>query len=234
MGLQQIKKIQIGEQVYEQMRTQIINGEWKPGEKIPSENALMKIFGVSRVTVRQAIQKLAGEVLVETRRGEGSFVCAAGIDNFFKTSAPLFHLGTQETREIFEFRIMFEGGTVGIAAKKISDDQIRELEENYEELKDSIGNKQRFVTLDLEFHNLLCKATGNTLANQIFQSYEPILHPAIENMVEVIGMDNGLKYHKLIIQALRKKDAKLAQELMIKHLETNMEIFEESLREKMS
>ena len=55
--LKPVKKVNIGNQVYEQMKNQIVTGAWPPEEKIPSENQLMEIFGVSRTTVRQAIQR---------------------------------------------------------------------------------------------------------------------------------------------------------------------------------
>ena len=228
MALQKIKKVQISEQVYEQLRSQIMDGAWKPGEKIPSESEMMAIFGVSRVTVRQAIQRLAGENLIETRRGEGSFVCSTDIDSFFRTSMPLLHLGAQEIREIFEFRTMFESGTARVAAEKMTPALIKKLEENYAGMLRSTDNTDAFVAHDLAFHKMLCEATGNTLANQIFQSYEPVLHQAIEGMIDVIGMDNGIKYHKLIIEALKEKDAKQVAESMVQHLQTNVDLFEHS------
>ena len=54
MNLKAVKKVNIGDQVYNQMKDQIMSGVWVPGEKIPSENQLMEVFGVSRGTVRQA------------------------------------------------------------------------------------------------------------------------------------------------------------------------------------
>ena len=70
MALTAIKKESIGEQVLAQMKEQILNGEWKEGMKIPSENQLCDTFGVSRVTVRQAIQKLVAQGLVSRIVGE--------------------------------------------------------------------------------------------------------------------------------------------------------------------
>ena len=74
MNLKAVKKVNIGDQVYNQMKDQIMSGVWVPGEKIPSENQLMEVFGVSRGTVRQAIQKLSAVGLLETRRG-GRIIC---------------------------------------------------------------------------------------------------------------------------------------------------------------
>ena len=57
MGIVKIKKANIGDQVFTQLKDQIINGEWRPGDRIPSEAQLIQLFGVSRGTVRQAVQK---------------------------------------------------------------------------------------------------------------------------------------------------------------------------------
>ena len=67
MNLKAVKKVNIGDQVYNQMKDQIMSGVWVPGEKIPSENQLMEVFGVSRGTVRQAIQKLSAVGLLDRK-----------------------------------------------------------------------------------------------------------------------------------------------------------------------
>lgn len=53
MAIQKISRASIGDQVYQQMKDQIVNGEWKAGDRLPSENELAEQFGVSRVTVRE-------------------------------------------------------------------------------------------------------------------------------------------------------------------------------------
>ena len=65
MAIQKISRASIGDQVYQQMKDQIVNGEWKAGDRLPSENELAEQFGVSRVTVRGALQKLAAELKEE-------------------------------------------------------------------------------------------------------------------------------------------------------------------------
>ena len=58
MGIKPIKRVNVGEQVLLQLKKMLIDGEWAPGSKIPSENELAELFEVSRITVRQALQKL--------------------------------------------------------------------------------------------------------------------------------------------------------------------------------
>ena len=74
MGIVPIKKVNVGQMVFDQMQELLIRGEWKPGDRLPSENELAEMFNVSRITIRQALQKLSVLGLVETRFGEGSVV----------------------------------------------------------------------------------------------------------------------------------------------------------------
>ncbi|WP_419016231.1 FadR/GntR family transcriptional regulator [Dysosmobacter sp.] len=229
MALSVIKKTNIGEQVYHQMKNQILNGEWKPGDKIPSENQLMALFGVSRGTVRQAVQKLGGEGLISTRHGEGSFVQTTGLDSYFQTSIPLFSIGEEEMGKIFEFREMFESGVAEMAALKATDEQIRRLEENVRRMKQQVGTLTQFVHTDLDFHMLVSECTQNTLVIQIYNSYEGLLEPSILNMTKVIGGGNGMKYHALILDAIRKHDPEEARAVMREHMDDNMRRFREMI-----
>jgi GntR family transcriptional repressor for pyruvate dehydrogenase complex len=74
MEIEKIKRVNIGDQVYEKLQKMIFDGNWKSGDKLPSENVLAESFGVSRMTIRQELQKLVAIGLVETRIGEGSYV----------------------------------------------------------------------------------------------------------------------------------------------------------------
>ena len=227
MALSEIKKTNIGEQVYHQMKNQILNGEWKPGDKIPSENQLMTLFGVSRGTVRQVVQKLGGEGLIVTRHGEGSFVQTTGLDSYFQTSIPLFSIGEAEMEKIFEFRRVFESGVAELAALKATDEQIRRLEENIQRMSQQVDTLTQFVHTDLDFHMLVSECTQNTLAIQIYNSYEGLLGPSILNMTKVIGGGNGMKYHALILEAIRKHDPEEARAVMREHMDDNMRRFRE-------
>ena len=103
MGLSPVKRESISEQVYEQIKQMIIDREWELGEKLPSETELGNILGVSRVTVRQALQKLAVLGLVETRLGEGTFVCEANMAARMKASlVPDIYLTPHSTEEVLD------------------------------------------------------------------------------------------------------------------------------------
>ena len=224
MGIVEIKKTNVGEQVYQQMKNQILAGEWRPGEKIPSEHMLMNMFSVSRGTVRQAVQKLAGENLIETRRGEGSFVRVNRLADYFRP-AFLFSVDNHEMEEIYAFRSMFESATAEAAARKATPAQIRRLERNYTRMCQETDHYEQYVHTDLEFHMMICECTQNTLALQIYNSYENLLAPSILHTTQTIGVGNGVKYHGLILEALKNRDPQQAPAVMREHMENNLEQF---------
>ena len=101
MGIKPIKRVNVGEQVLLQLKKMLIDGEWAPGSKIPSENELAELFEVSRITVRQALQKLNALGLIETRLGDGSYVRNLDIGDSMNALIPFIYLGYQSDSHVF-------------------------------------------------------------------------------------------------------------------------------------
>lgn len=218
MDLKAIKKVNIGDQVYAQMKDQIVTGNWASGEKIPSENRLMEVFGVSRGTVRQAIQKLVAVGLLETRRGEGSFVKQVGLSNYFQGLIPAACLKENELKEIFDFRLLFECGVAEVAAENATEEQVRKLEQNYAKMLKNVGYLEKYISVDFAFHCLLGECTHNTLVMQIYKTMEDILLPSMAKVTDVVGYEHGIKYHGQILEAIQNHDAEKARETMRHHV----------------
>ena len=103
MGIVPIKKVNVGQMVFDQMQELLIRGEWKPGDRLPSENELADMFNVSRITIRQALQKLSVLGLVETRFGEGSFVKKFDIGENMNALVPMLYLDKSSNLQVFVF-----------------------------------------------------------------------------------------------------------------------------------
>ena len=126
MAIQKISRDSISDQVFVPMKEQILEGEWKPGEKIPSENELARQFGVSRVTVRNALQKLSALELLETRFGEGSFVRSPDAASVMSPLIPAAYLNDNGMEEILQLRRMIEGPVCGEACRRASEEDVKE------------------------------------------------------------------------------------------------------------
>lgn len=219
MQIQPVKKVNISDQVYEQLKEQLISGVWKQGDKIPSENELVALFNVSRVTVRQALSKLITLGLLETKLGEGTFVKEITPGVYMKEMIPYIYLNKDSFREVLEFRLVIEVETAGIAAEKITDKDIARLERCLNRMIDYKDELGKYVHEDLHFHMIIAKSTQNSLIIQVNNIVREIIRETIKNVTEEIGIEVGLKYHKLLIDSFKQRDAEMAKKMMREHLQ---------------
>jgi len=205
----------------------LLTGEWKPGDKIPSENELAAAFGVSRVTVRHALQKLTALGLIETRVGEGAFVKEIKPGIYMNNMYPLVYLGKDSVVEVMEFRTIIEVGAAGMAAERITDKDIEKLEYLYSKMKENSENINKYVDYDLSFHSQIAAATGNSLIVQVYYILQDILKMTIRNITEKSGVAIGLKFHKMLVDCMKDHDVDRAREIMYEHVQEALKDYKE-------
>ena len=121
-----IVKVSIVDQVCDAVKKDIMNGTWKAGEKIPSESELAEQFGVNRLSVRMALQKLNTLGLIETRVGEGSFVRDFSLGPFL-SEISFIYSSDEKYREVRQLRELLEGDSINIAIQSATQEEIDEL-----------------------------------------------------------------------------------------------------------
>ncbi|MGE4284252.1 MAG: FadR/GntR family transcriptional regulator [Clostridia bacterium] len=223
MGIKPIKRTNISSKVSEQLRDQIIIGEWKAGTKIPSENDLAQQLDVSRITVRQALQKLTTLGLLETRPGEGSYVIEPSLGIYMNSMIPLAFLSDAATMEVLEFRQIIEVETAGLAAQKATEEDIGKLENILDKMYEYKDKPDKFAIEDLNFHLALAESTRNSLLIQLNHIIKDILSVSMKDIVKTLGYDIGLYYHKKIIEAVKEKDKVRAKQIMEEHVLKTLE-----------
>lgn len=219
MAINKINKQNISDLILEQMKEQILNNEWKAGQKLPSENELTKLFGVSRISVRQALQKLAAIGLIETRTGEGSFVKKLSPGIAMNHLIPTLYLSSNSLNEVLEFRKVVEGSVAELACLKASSEDIENLEKiffNMEKYKDDLD---KFTQEDFNFHITLGNITKNSIIMQLYTIIHEELNTAFKKIVTVRGNKAGLYYHKLILEAIKENNCEKAKKSMDEHME---------------
>ena len=127
MTIMRVKKINLTDQVYSQLKRSLLTGEWTEGTRIPSENTLCKEFSVSRVVVREALQMLRAEKLIVTRHGMGTF--AANPGNFLPTNQ-VFNLSEESYRNFLDFRNAVEIAAVKLGSKRATEADYRPMAAN--------------------------------------------------------------------------------------------------------
>lgn len=217
------KRGSLSHQVFEQLKQEIILGRWKPGEKIPSENKLSRLFNVSRVTVREALQTLVALDLLEKKQGEGTFVKEMSGKTYIEALLPTFvNLKPSKARSVHEYRKIIEVGAMDLVVERVTEEDIGKLKRVFNKMKLHRNDLERFALEDLNFHLTLCQITKNPMiekANYLLKDY---LEECMIEIVKAMGSEGGLYYHEKIIEAIENKDSKLAKKLMEKHLDSNL------------
>ena len=221
--LKPIKKESVRVQVFRQLRDQVLRRTWAPGSKIPSENELARTMGVSRVSIREGIQHLVSLGILETRHGEGTFVREIGSEIHFNSLIPLMALDETDIFHVLEYRRIIEKGTAALAAERVTDQDLAEMEAVYDRMVRAQDDVAEFARADLEFHLVVAKATGNSVLIKVNNVLRSVLSVSMENIVSTLGMHDGLHYHRLLIEAVKSRNAPEAERLMEEHVVRTIE-----------
>ena len=114
--------------VTERLKDMIISGTYKSGEKLPNEASLCEMFGVSRITIREAMKKLSMMGLLDIRQGKGTFVKSMDLSLFMKPLYQLIDFEEVDINAIFDARLYIESGTVYMAATKRTEADLERME----------------------------------------------------------------------------------------------------------
>ncbi len=226
MALEAIPKQRISEAVLQQMKSMIARGEWKPGDKIPAEPVLAEMFGVSRLSVRDALQQLTSMGIVERKQGRGTFVRSFDGSQLVNEMLPMLMLDDTEMETMFEFRGMLECESSRLAALRASDEAIAGLRALNDQLDQLEMDPQREAECDYAFHLTIVKATGNKLLIQLYTLLREIIINSLITVKTKIGSKPGLQYHRLLVEAIAAHDQQAARDIMWKHMNSSLKAYE--------
>lgn len=218
MEIKPIRRMSISDQVCEQIKQLILDKSWKPGEKIPSETELAEVFGVSRVSIREALLKLNAIGLLESRFSGGNYVREVGADIYLNAIVPIAYVGTDSLLEVLEFRQVVEAKQAGLAARKAKPEDVERLEKVVGDMEKEVGNLEAFSEADLRFHIELAHITQNSLLVACMELTRDVLGKNMQKLVGERGYNSGISDHRKIIEAIRENDERRATELMENHL----------------
>lgn len=203
-------------QIFSFLKEHIASGEWAPGSKLPSEASLCSQLGVSRVSVRAAINQLIGLGLVESLQGKGTFVRKISLEDSMDSIYPTVVLSKADRLSIYEFRTMFEVACVKYAALRATTHVVDDLYRINLNMNEA-SEVTEIAKWDLEFHGLIVRATGNALFIRIFDVFHDTYLKMFEENVSKVGK-YGVPGHLRIIAAIEARNAEAAQRAMTEHL----------------
>jgi GntR family transcriptional repressor for pyruvate dehydrogenase complex len=208
-----------GDHIAQVLRDQIARGEWKPGERIPSEAELCRQFGVSRQPVRSAIDMLTAQGILTAERGRGTFVRDASSGT--TPHSALFMSQSEFSRsELYEFRRIIETETAGLAAVRADPQTIERLKEAASRLENA-EDAESCASADDDFHRLLARSTANGILIGVYEMLKESFSSMFLHNIRSRG-HAGAKEHRQIILAIESRDPQLARRYMEQHLYNSM------------
>ncbi|CDZ24963.1 GntR family transcriptional regulator [[Clostridium] cellulosi] len=231
MGLEDIEKISetltgsiranrsdYPQEIAARIKTLIAERYYNPGDVLPSESKLSKIFGCGRSSVREAIKILIAENVIEIKKGIGTFVVEK--PGLQKDPLGLRLIDSNRVLEnLMETRLLIEPNIAFLAAERATEDNLIKLQNNINEAHKVLELNQNHTEVDMAFHNAIAEATKNEVIFRII----PIINDSIKAGYEktVNSRDSfakAIKFHEEVFNAIKNRDAEGAREALKCHL----------------
>lgn len=217
----------LGHEVMNDLGRKIRDGIYKPGDKLPTEPAIMIEQGVSRTVVREAISRLQASGLVETRHGIGTFVLDVN------TPPTLDFTTVMTIRDLLamlELRISLESEAAGLAALRATTKQISLMRQALDAFEAGLTEGGNAVDADFQFHLQIALATGNKYFEDFYRHLGNTTIPRARLDTAQFSSESGQAYlqqanreHEYILNAISRKDPESARAGMRMHLTNSRE-----------
>ncbi|SDN55584.1 FadR/GntR family transcriptional regulator [Alkalicoccus daliensis] len=205
--------------ILQHIESLMIEGYIEAGDKLPSERELAEKLGVGRSSVREALRALELLDLIETRKGEGTFLRQAGSHRLAEVLAGFFLKDAKARQDLAETRRILEVEAVKIGCERVSEEQLQYLKELLDQSKEKWNNGYIPVEEDIQFHKTIVSLSQNNL---ILNIWRPLVEYSRAALKESLSREGRMPYtwseHEEIYNAIAARDSAGAGELLSKHL----------------
>lgn len=229
LPIKPIKPKRISDQVFDQIRELIFRGKLKPGEKLMTERELAQAMGVSRTTIRDAIQRLAAMGLISQKQGQGTFVkdYDASLQNPLLKAIKAQNVSIND---LLEVRLGLECNAASLAALRADESDIAAMSQSIEEMQQEIASGRLGTQADTSFHMAIAYAAKNPLHILIMRNFYDYLHHNIrENLESLYAIPDNtniiMKQHREILTAITGRSSEKAYKAMKMHITFVIDFF---------
>ena len=218
-----VKTPKITELIISQIRTAILDGTIRPGERLPAERELVSRFNASRIAIREALKALEASGLLSIRPGSGVFVANTDSTKMSESLYSILRIHNISLNEVTEARLIFEPHVARLAGERITRQDLARLEENIEETAAVVGAGAPATAANIEFHTLLAEATHNTVIAMTMKTMLEVAREMTSVTRETLAQRTkvsrySVSEHKKILKALDEKNPQKVYELMYEHI----------------
>lgn len=218
-----IKPKKISAQIAEQIRNSIMSGEFAPGDRLPPERELAEMFGVSRPSVREALNILGASGLVEALQGGGTTVKSLMEQGSGNTLSDMIRVEQERALDVIEVRKCMESWTAYFAAKRALPEDLRRMEQIIDGMRQNLETLQPSEDLDANFHIVVARATHNVVWMHLMQNIFDAMKEFQRGVWRAVYLTEDDQkqlfiHHQGVYQAINNRDAERARILMLEHL----------------
>jgi DNA-binding FadR family transcriptional regulator len=212
----------VSQVIVDQIKVLIRDGSLTPGDRLPSERDLCQRFGVSRVTVREALRVLEATGLVEIKVGAhgGAFLTAPTTDRVGEGLADLLSMSALTAGEVTEARKIVEIGALPLIVERATEEDIDALFKLVAEGQAAVEEGKYSMDISARFHIRLAECAHNSALAMLIQSFHgPLLMSLREAQEHAPAMGaRGTDEHRQLAEAIRDGDLAAAQRVMSEHI----------------
>lgn len=223
MDFKPIQQQKIYEQIVEQIKVMISEGNLKPGDRLPAERVLAENLNVSRASLREALSALHLLGLLEIKSGEGTYIKQSDVNSIIQPLALLLMMERDTIFEILEVRKGLEVEAAGLAAMHATDDDIRNMMEIIEEMEKALQTSNLGEVADWKLHFAIAQASRNSLLLRFMNTISDTMRKTIRINREQLFRKKGnpqilFSQHQAVVEAIKERNVELARQKMYEHL----------------
>lgn len=214
-----VKRQRVSDEIVAQVRALISEGVLKPGDRLPPERELIREFGVSRPSLREALKSLVAQGFLEVKQGDRTFVKSITSEKLQDPLSLLLKADTQKIFDLIEVRKAMEAWGAFHAAQRGSEEDIRKLEEIIGKMKEALDEGKSWEKQDADFHLAMAQATHNTIQTHIMSTIYDLLRESVARVFRDQGKAKKLfNQHYRIFSAIKNRSPDKARERVLEHL----------------
>jgi len=215
-----IKHIRVSDEIVNQLKSLISEGILKPGNQLPPERELIKEFGVSRPTLREALRSLIAMGFLEVKQAQRTFVKSVISERMQDPISFLIKTDTQKIFDLIEVRKAMEAWSAFHAAQRATQEDIKQLESTIEEMKAAYEKGRSWEKEDADFHLAIAQATHNTIQTHIMSTIYDLLRESVARVfTDRVKVKKLLQQHYRIFTAIKNHSPEKARERTLEHLD---------------
>ncbi len=228
MDFKPIHPQKIYEQIVEQVKEMVAEGNLKPGDRLPAERVMANHLCVSRASVREALSALHLMGFVEIKPGEGTFIKQSDVNSIIQPLALMLMMERDMSLELLEVRKGLEVQAAELAVMNATDEDIENMEAIINDMRNDLEDTQIYEEnigeeADWKFHCAIAQASGNTLLMRLMNTVADTMRKTLQASRRKIFLKPGnreilFKQHLGIFEAIKKRDRDLARRKMYEHL----------------